>query len=63
MNKKKETTINFPIKYTLFTVGIGDRFGGIGTSSDESDHFKLLAADGDSLLVGARYWDVYFINT
>uniref|UniRef100_A0A1I7WS18 PITH domain-containing protein n=1 Tax=Heterorhabditis bacteriophora TaxID=37862 RepID=A0A1I7WS18_HETBA len=36
-------------------VGLGYRFGGHGDqSTDESDHFKLLEADGDSLLVGAR---------
>ncbi|EGT38378.1 hypothetical protein CAEBREN_28508 [Caenorhabditis brenneri] len=46
--------VNLRPKQTVNSVGIGDRFGGIGTSSDESDHFKLLAADGDSLLVGAR---------
>lgn len=46
--------VNLRPKQIINSVGIGDRFGGIGTSSDESDHFKLLAADGDSLLVGAR---------
>ncbi|VDM76583.1 unnamed protein product [Strongylus vulgaris] len=36
-------------------VGLGYRFGGHGSqSTEESDHFKLLEADGDSLLVGAR---------
>ncbi|EPB74126.1 hypothetical protein ANCCEY_06797 [Ancylostoma ceylanicum] len=36
-------------------VGLGYRFGGHGShSAEESDHFKLLEADGDSLLVGAR---------
>uniref|UniRef100_A0A8R1DGN4 Sema domain-containing protein n=1 Tax=Caenorhabditis japonica TaxID=281687 RepID=A0A8R1DGN4_CAEJA len=46
--------VNLRPKQSVNSVGIGDRFGGIGTNSDESDHFKLLAADGDSLLVGAR---------
>ncbi|VDM60128.1 unnamed protein product [Angiostrongylus costaricensis] len=36
-------------------IGLGYRFGGHGLhSADDSDHFKLLEADGDSLLVGAR---------
>ncbi|CAI2293020.1 unnamed protein product [Caenorhabditis sp. 36 PRJEB53466] len=47
-------SVNLRAKQCVNSVGIGDRFGGIGTNSDESDHFKLLAADGDSLLVGAR---------
>uniref|UniRef100_A0A1I7TAM1 LAM_G_DOMAIN domain-containing protein n=1 Tax=Caenorhabditis tropicalis TaxID=1561998 RepID=A0A1I7TAM1_9PELO len=46
--------VNLRAKQNVNSVGTGDRFGGIGTSSDESDHFKLLAADGESLLVGAR---------
>lgn len=56
--RNSETTpsgvVNLRPKQNVNSVGIGDRFGGIGTSSDESDHFKLLAADGESLLVGAR---------
>ncbi|CAI5439518.1 unnamed protein product [Caenorhabditis angaria] len=48
------SVLNLRPKQFVNSVGLGDRFGGIGTHSDESDHFKLLAADGDSLLVGAR---------
>ncbi|CAB3410909.1 unnamed protein product [Caenorhabditis bovis] len=46
--------VNLRPKQIVNSVGLGDRFGGTGTNLDESDHFKLLAADGESLLVGAR---------
>ncbi|CAD6184957.1 unnamed protein product [Caenorhabditis auriculariae] len=47
-------SLNLRPRQFVNAVGFGDRFGSINTNSEESDHFKLLAADGDSLLVGAR---------
>ncbi|CAI4221806.1 unnamed protein product [Auanema sp. JU1783] len=50
-----ESQFNRRAKQSVNAVGLGYRFGGRGAdNADESDHFKLLALDGDSLLVGAK---------
>uniref|UniRef100_A0A7I5E6J7 Semaphorin-1A n=1 Tax=Haemonchus contortus TaxID=6289 RepID=A0A7I5E6J7_HAECO len=47
--------LNLRPKQIVNSIGLGYRFGGHGSQSiEDSDHFKLLEADGDSLLVGAR---------